>query len=341
MKSNFNLDNRPGKKKFLCPSCRQQKRLTRYVHCDTFAELHEGVGKCDRENNCNYHYTPRQYFIDNPDLKPDFTPAQVRSGLEIPKLINFIDRHYLDQSMNNICISNKFFKYLTILFDETFATHLCKRYMIGSSNRWAGANVFWQVDQNWRIRTGKVMLYEEFTGKRIKPPEIDQATDWVHSILDRKEIRPNFTLSQCFFGEHLLKYEIDMPVAIVESEKTATVCYAIEPNYIWLAAGSAHGLSVEKCKVLIGRKVVLFPDIGKGFKIWDKKANELRQKLGLNVKVSRILEDRIRNNDEISDGNDIMDYLLKRNENGKAINNDGQLLIDLVPEWAEQRVIFN
>jgi hypothetical protein len=79
---------------------------------------------------------------------------------------------------------------------------------------------------------------------------------------------------------------------------------------------------------------------GKGFKIWDKKANELRQKLGLNLRVSRILEDRILNNDEISDGNDIMDYLLKRNEEGKAINNDGKSLIDLVPQWEEQRVIF-
>ena len=28
--------------------------------------LSDSVGKCNRLNKCGYHYTPRQYFADNP-----------------------------------------------------------------------------------------------------------------------------------------------------------------------------------------------------------------------------------------------------------------------------------
>lgn len=44
-------------------------------------------------------------------------------------------------------------------------------------------------------------------------------------------------LPQCLFGEHLLKKYPNKTVALVESEKTAIICSALMPDYIWLATG--------------------------------------------------------------------------------------------------------
>ena len=60
------------------------------------------------------------------------------------------------------------------------------------------------------------MLYSPKTGKRSKEPY--HAPNWVHKVLNL----PEFSLQQCFFGEHLLKGNTK-PVAICESEKTAII----------------------------------------------------------------------------------------------------------------------
>ncbi len=63
-------------------------------------------------------------------------------------------------------------------------------------------------------------------------------------------------------------------VAIVESEKSAIIASIIMPELIWLAAGGIQGLSIEKCKVLKGRNVILYPDFG-AYEKWTEKAKIL------------------------------------------------------------------
>ena len=115
-----------------------------------------------------------------------------------------------------------------------------------------------------------------------------------------------------------------MPIAIVESEKTAIVCYAYMPDKVWLACGSANGLHIDKFEALKGREIILYPDL-KQYKYWCKKAEEIKQKLGLNIVVSKILESKACE-DDLNEGFDIADYILKTNENGRAINEDGSLI---------------
>jgi hypothetical protein len=43
------------------------------------------------------------------------------------------------------------------------------------------------------------------------------------------------------------------------------------PELIWLATGNLNGLSIEKCLVLKGRNIILFPDL-KAFDKWNEKA---------------------------------------------------------------------
>ena len=49
-------------------------------------------------------------------------------------------------------------------------------------------------------------------------------------------------------------------VALVESEKTAIICYAMMPQYLWLATGGKSQFN-SRLTVLKGRKIIAFPDI--------------------------------------------------------------------------------
>ncbi|TVL98843.1 MAG: hypothetical protein CV087_20170, partial [Candidatus Brocadia sp. WS118] len=125
----------------------------------------------------------------------------------------------------------------------------------------------------------------------------------------------NYNLSQCFFGEHQLKHEPkDKPVAIVESEKTAIIAAAYLPQFIWVATGGENGCKWKEftvCKILLGRKVILFPDLGKAFRKWQTGADTLRQ-YGINVTVSDLLERKAANTDR-QNGLDLADYLTRFN----------------------------
>ena len=107
------------------------------------------------------------------------------------------------------------------------------------------------------------------------------------------------------FGEHLL-IDKTKPVAIVESEKTAVIASVYLPQFIWLAAGSLTNLNAEKCCVLKGRIVTLFPDLN-GFEKWSNKAKELS---GLAIFTVSDLLERKANETEKQQGFDLADYLI-------------------------------
>ena len=52
----------------------------------------------------------------------------------------------------------------------------------------------------------------------------------------------------------------DKTVALVESEKTAIICSAMMPQYLWLATGGKSQFN-SRLTVLKGRKIIAFPDI--------------------------------------------------------------------------------
>lgn len=145
------------------------------------------------------------------------------------------------------------------------------------------------------------MLYAKTNGKRIKEPY--NHIQWAHKALQYTD----YKLKQCLFGEHLLRIN-DKTVAIVESEKTAIIASAFMPDFIWLATGSLNNLSADKCRVLKGRKVILFPDLN-AFDKWTAKAKEMAHPSSL--LVSDLLE-RNASDEERKKGFDIADYLLKR-----------------------------
>ena len=268
-KFRYILEPYNGKKsRYRCPNCQDKKSLSRYIDIETREQLPEQVGKCDREVKCGYHYTPKQYFQDNVKAlegeRRSFRPAM--PILPEPRPASLIPFEAFKKSHDKY-EQNHFVTYLISLFGEEVTGQLIARYFIGTSKYWPGATVFYQIDSKGKVRRGKIMLYSPSTGKRVKKP-FNHITS-AHAALKLPEPQPE----QCLFGEHLL-FRNSKPIALVESEKTAIIASQYAPGFIWLATGGLSNLAPDRCRVLTGRKVFLFPDLD-AYDKWNEKAKSL------------------------------------------------------------------
>ncbi|AKD53789.1 DUF6371 domain-containing protein [Spirosoma radiotolerans] len=302
--------------RYTCPACEKPKQLSRYLDKETGELLPDHVGRCNREADCGYHYTPRQYFEDNKIWMNDEIASKTRTAYQSPKSArpvpqpSYIPFNLFRQSLNQYD-RNEFANGLQGLFNNEITNDLISRFYIGTSKHWPGATVFWQIDKSGQIRTGKIMLYNPLTLKRVKQPF--SHIHWVHSVLTKQGRFAEFELSQCLFGLHQLKNQPDSrPVAIVESEKTAILATVYLPKYIWLACGSLSNLSTEKLLPVAGRSVTLFPDLN-GFEKWSQKAEEFRPVIGRRLTVSDVLEKRANDADR-EKGYDLADYLIRNRD---------------------------
>ncbi len=261
------------KTRYTCPQCAAKKQFARYIDTETKTTLADNVGRCNRELNCGYHYTPKQYFeaqrLQNPtQYKPptiqQSKPAQAPTPPPPP--LTPLPAAMLTATCKAYQ-QNNFAQYLFGVIGTEAAQDLLSRYHVGTSKHWPGATIFWQIDFSGNLRAGKVMLYNA-TGHRVKEP-FPHIT-WIHKLTTI----PGYQLSQCFFGEHLLKQNPTKPAAIVESEKTALIGAAWQSDFIWLAAGNLNNLTRERCQHLKGRTVFLYPDAG-AFAKWQSKAAQL------------------------------------------------------------------
>ncbi|SHL88830.1 DUF6965 family protein [Mucilaginibacter sp. OK098] len=327
--------------RYTCPECNSKRTFSRYIDTQTNNHIAGHVGRCSREDKCGYHFKPKEWlgkgFIDNGSWLMAGDEKQLDRARLIPTKNGYepstINHELFARSLSNYH-QNNFTNWLIKLFGEDVTGSLISKYLIGTSKHWRGSTVFWQVDEQGNIRTGKIMLYGA-NGKRIKEPY--NHINWVHALLRKSESRKSpeeaainadrhngspsqktnhlsdfrspglsdFHLKQCLFGEHLLKEALLAPVAIVESEKSAIIASVYWPQFIWLAAGSLSNLNADKCGVLKGRNVTLFPDLN-CFDKWEQKARSIK----LNFKTSALLE-TVANNQEREQGQDVADYLLK------------------------------
>lgn len=224
-----------------------------------------------------------------------------------PKQVSIIDPHYLEASLKGYD-KNNFVLFLKKTFGKSKAMEAVETYKIGTSKRWPGANIFWQIDNLNKVRSGKIMVYDDSTGKRDKTKN-----SWIHSVLKLE----GFNLNQCLFGSHLLKSDLGKNVAIVESEKTAIIASLLIPDFIWIATSGKDGLRPDKCQSLSKRNVFLFPDLTKPedkincFELWTEKVKILSSEVpGAVFQVSDYLETRATDKEK-RQGLDIADYFLK------------------------------
>lgn len=179
-----------------------------------------------------------------------------------------------------------------------------KAYHVGHARQ--GHTIFWQIDNNGIVHTGKMMLYRP-DGHRDR--EARYGFDWIHASLARgipkrdehgkilrdeegNVIYDNTVFKHIYdeekqeakptlFGLHLLdRYGPFATVNIVESEKTAlimSIAYGNHTGQVWMACGGLEMLNRERLKPIIEqhRSIVLYPDRD-GIDRWRAKLENLR-----------------------------------------------------------------
>ena len=380
-----------------CPACKDTYSFTLYLDGNTGQPIHPTVGKCNHENKCGYHYTPRQYFNDHPEKKnkqpqkcptprlpstPSRLSGQIPCANKIPQpgqpgtagqystqscpvsqhsrqlrptqlwtneqhtsskpfsqyqtiqnfpnktqpavpvKISLIPYSYVKRSAS---YNSNFVRFLCNYFPEDKIKKAVEDYALGATKN--KQVIFWQIDINGKVRTGKIMQYNPKIGKRVKSNT--GAIDWVHNKLKRTNpAYADFNLHQCYFGEHLLRLYPDKPLAIVEAEKTAVITSMVIPQCNWLAAGNLNGLNIEKSKVFENRDIVLYPDAG-CYEKWSRKMLEIRKHIPCQIAISELIEYHA-TPQQIEAGYDIADYIiqqLKANKTYSQQNNCSQILL--------------
>lgn len=305
--------DRSKKNRYTCPCCGHKREFTRYIDTVGSFVFPEHVGKCNRINNCGYHYPPAEFFRDSPEALEELldtndntqtTAKTFRPNLSIPKDISYIEKKLMHTSCaEHWYTHNNLFVFLTSKIGTQETIRLFKEYHVGTSKKWNGAaTVFWYISIDGKIRTGKIMLYHH-NGHRVK--EGYSRISWAHTEMNLK----NFNLELCFFGENLLNIYPDKPVGIVESEKSAIICTAYMKDFVWLATGGKNGCLKARYHVLHARKICLFPD-SKAYDAWYKFYIKLKSE-NYSVTISNLLEYKT-NEEQWNAGIDIADILLQQ-----------------------------
>ena len=268
--------------KFQCPHCGKKKCFVRYV--DTHNGLRyvaDTVGKCDHQHSCGYHYKPSEYYHDNQwAQEPAARPQDHCKPIQLPPFqpmpVEYVHRSLSADSVFCEWLETRAAPKLGVSLETI--RQVCQDYLIGATRR---KNViFWQVDQAGQVHGGHIMQYR-VDGHRCG------FQGWTHIPLIRAGLLPpDWQLYQCFFGQHQLASRPDAHVCVVESEKTAVVMAACQPEYVWLATAGSGGLSPERVSCLVGRSVTLFPDSG----CYDKWAAQMKLSTGIDYTLSDEIE---------------------------------------------------
>jgi hypothetical protein len=313
MPNNYRYQLDRSAKKYICPNpnC-GKKTFVRYIDTESKQYLPEQYGRCDRESNCQYHMKPET-------AQPkEYKPQPIAK----PQPLYFMPESVLKDTFKD-WEKNTFIQNLLKIAPVEDVQKVIELYRLGTIGRGErlGACCFPFIDRSGNVRA--------IQAKQFNETNHTTSTDFVHSILNRYFLKQGEALPgwlndyskndlkvSCLFGEHLLKRYPLNPVALVEAPKTAIIgalYYGLPetPNaLLWLAVYNKSSLTVEKCKALQGRKVVLFPDLN-AYKEWNTRTQELKAKIPGTTFIVKELLERIATPEEITSGLDLADYLTR------------------------------
>ena len=302
------------KSRYICPNC-GRREFVRYVDNSSGEYVSDTVGKCNRIEKCGYHLPPRIFF-ENENIHVDYKPITRKP---ITKPTYFFPENILTESLHSEEHRSSLFKFFQKYFEDEKIEKCFRKYLVGVDKNREDAVIFWQVDREKKVRAGKIMKYDIMSGRRRK-----DFFSWV-----KKEENSDSEIRQCFYGIHLIDYFKNYRIGIVESEKTALLCdLYFDEKIVWLASGGLNGFNEEKCKDLVGRTVILLPDLSSeksktnASQLWFDKAITFEKKLNIRFIMNGFLE---KNSDEKSKENqeDLADYIIAKIE---AKKKDVQIL---------------
>ena len=322
--------------RYTCPGCKQRREFTLYLDTRTLELLPEQYGKCNRAAKCTYYLSPyhtqrsgqsyaRQMYEEgranawkspaNRPLPPS-SLASRQTTISSPAPVVDIPVEVMQATLGHYQ-HNALARLLNAQFGAEIARKLLLQFHLGTSAYWPGACVFWLIDEQKRVRGGQVVLLDE-TGHTVKRSK--KLITWVHEALvarTRRErqlfpawltnyLAKEVPKSPCLFGlPQLANAPANQPVAIVESAKTAILCAAYMPVFVWLATMGMSYLNFERLAPLKGRQLVFFPDVG-ALNDWQRRAEQLRAQ-GFTIIVSTWLEEGYANEPNL----DLADVLLR------------------------------
>jgi hypothetical protein len=337
-------------RKHLCPNCNKQ-RFVRYIDTETYNYLPEQYGRCDREADCAYHLNPytdgyAQRLNEDENKIEGLSNKHIHSIQTRLHTVTFIPVEVLKKTRqgweHNMFLQNLLNR-IPYPFNPSAIENIIVHYQLGTvlKGYMAGAVTFPFIDEMNNIRAIQVKQFDESNHTTT--------TTFLHSIIEKNLIEANSPIPEwlkqyhenelkvsCLFGAHLLpKYPCN-PVALVEAPKSAiiaTLYYGLpeKPDrLLWLAVYNLSSLSLEKCRVLKGRTVILFPDLSKegtAFQLWSEKAKTMEKQLpGIRFIVNNLLEQKASTKAK-SKGYDLADYLIQFDHHTFANKNPEQLAI--------------
>lgn len=297
----------PSVGKSICPAC-GEKTFVHYI--DTMDNnrrvCEDVVGRCDRQEKCCYNYTPTQFFKDIGLNNNSVLPSQYFKYVNTTHTTNFsiglsdtnayfdtMDWEDVEKSMRYCVNDFTLFLYGYLKENTAIIDTLINDYFIGgvpykfqkineNESKIVGIDViFWQVDINNMVRTGKSMGYNIRTGKRLH-----KCINWEHRDY------ADYVLKQCLYGEHLItKYPDIQDIWIVESEKTALMVkgYLMAnniDNIIVLATGGMEQLNIKKLGIFkdLGKNIMLINDYSQvAAEKWNNISKKARDFYNINI----------------------------------------------------------
>jgi hypothetical protein len=261
MQYKYGLD--PSSKKYTCPQC-NHKSMVVYLDNEMKAPVDEyRFGRCDRENSCGYHSHPNE----DPEL------AAKKAETFIPVPATEVVQKFPDESVyghitnkTKTCISplHAFCNKKLLIPNE----HLLRWGVY--SDKDGDLTVYIFRNFNNEVVNLKWFKYKEdghrdknfdsYSLKNPKTPPHPPKSVERKNFSGGKEVVEKYQM--CLYGEHLLPRQIDdMPVCVVESEKTAVIASFFYKQFHWVSCGSNNGVTdgtdgrPDKIKHLKGRKV--------------------------------------------------------------------------------------
>ena len=291
-----------------CPDCGRKGKFSPYIDTTTMQPVDDKCcGRCNRLSNCGYHLPPREI-----PRTEDYGSRESREIREIcvrqKEDINETKKHQreaaLYEKMHRACEQSQpwgshLVTWLRTKFSREQVDAALKRYHVGGTPD--GATLWWQIDEQGRVHTGKAMQYNPLTGHRVK--EQGFPVNWAHRMRIYGE-PSELVVPQCLFGLHLLNDNVDVnenlaprcqhPLphregwggspCLVESEKTALIMSLVCPDRVWLATGGKANFKEQMLAPLIGMEVAVYPDAD-ALHDWYARVVEMNRILGTRLYI--------------------------------------------------------
>jgi hypothetical protein len=244
--------------KGICPLC-GDRSLSYYVDTHNGSCIvDESLGKCDHLDSCKpYHEHPYQWsgLREYEKQYGDSNYKRVEVP-EKPKRYYYLDKTLLDKIKfieGNVFV--QFLKGLGISITDI-------KDLFSKLNVYTRSEleiVFAYQDLENRFTRGMIIRFDR-TGHKY-----GNLSSIHHRMKDKGLISDDFDITELhLWGLHLLNdsVNIDKPIAIVESQKTALLCNYLYPSMVWMASSGLSNLNIEKFEPLRGRRIIIYPDKG-------------------------------------------------------------------------------